>query len=87
MAANTINMKEFEEKSGNIFKGLLVISKRSRQINELYKADEVQEYEDVNEEEVIEVVPDEDYVPLPKPVVVAMEEFLEEKIKILDKEF
>ena len=47
MAARTINMQEFEEVSGNVFKGLLIIAKRARQINDLYKADEVQEYEEV----------------------------------------
>lgn len=87
MTAKTIDLEKFENIAGNLFKGILMISKRSRQINDKYVASEVHDLEDFNEEEIGELIPDEDYVAKPKPQIVAFEEYNEDKIKILDKDF
>ena len=53
MAASTIDMSKFEKESGNTFKGILMIARRGRQINDRYVQSEVHEPEDLNEEELI----------------------------------
>ena len=39
------------------------------------------------EEETLELVPDENYVPKPKPVVVAQKELVDGKIKVREQEY
>jgi DNA-directed RNA polymerase subunit K/omega len=87
MAASTQDMKKFENVSGNIFKGILMIAKRGRQINDRYYESEIREQEEEPlEEESLELIPDENYVAKPKPVIVAAEEYYEAKIKLVEKE-
>jgi DNA-directed RNA polymerase omega subunit len=87
MPARTLNLQLFEEIAGNLFKGVLIIAKRARQINDIYQKDSIKEREeDDREEEYMDEEPEIIYESRPKPTVVAMEEYFEGKIKILEKE-
>ena len=83
----TLDIKKFENVTGNLFKGILMISKRARQINNVYQIDAVREVEDYDEEFPEEFEPDELYESKPKAIVVAKDEFMEGKIKLLEKDF
>jgi DNA-directed RNA polymerase subunit K/omega len=81
MAIKTIPIQDFEKRAeGNIYRGILLVAKRARQINERIAMEEKQyevEYDEENEEEIEEIDTDEK----PKPVVTAMDEYFENKIK------
>jgi DNA-directed RNA polymerase subunit K/omega len=87
----TRNLTEFDAKTGNIYESLAIIAKRANQISvkmkeELSKKlEEFASYTD-NLEEVFEnreqIEISKHYERLPKPVLVALQEFQEEKIYI-----
>ncbi len=81
----TLPLKELEKYTSNIYEAIIVLAKRARQINDEQKqtlvneADE--EFEEFDEDEgEIEVVKT-DYVPLPKPTTLALNELLAGRIK------
>ena len=89
----TRDTHEFSDKSGNIYQSLIAISKRSNQISaemreELTKklaefASTTDNLEEIFENrEQIEI--SKFYESLPKPVAIAMQEYLEDKIYIRD---
>ena len=83
----TISLDDLEKFSDNIYEAIMVIAKRARQINdeqrqkieeivgtaEMDSSEEDEDY--VREEE------ERNYVKFPKPTRLAMEEFLQGKIK------
>jgi DNA-directed RNA polymerase subunit K/omega len=84
---------DFSEKSGNIYQSLIAISKRSNQISaemreELTKklaefASNTDNLEEIFENrEQIEI--SKFYESLPKPVAIAMQEYLEDKVYVRD---
>jgi DNA-directed RNA polymerase subunit K/omega len=82
---NTLPLSELEKYTSNIYEAIIVLAKRARQINDEQKqlqANETEEeYNEFDEEEgEIEVVKT-DYVPLPKPTTLALNELLSGKIK------
>ena len=91
----TRNLDDLSDKSGNIYKSLNVIAKRSNQINvemhdELTKklaefASSTDNLEEVFENrEQIEI--SKFYESLPKPVAIAIQEYLTDKVYIRDAE-
>lgn len=89
----TRDTNEFSDKSGNIYQSLIAISKRSNQISaemreELTKklaefASNTDNLEEIFENrEQIEI--SKFYESLPKPVAIAMQEYLEDKVYIRD---
>ncbi len=97
MAANasliTRNMAEIAAPSGNAYKSLVVISRRARQISSKIKeelshkllefASNVDNLEEVFENrEQIEI--SRFYERMPKPTILATEEFLEDKVRFRD---
>jgi len=89
----TRDTNEFSDKSGNIYQSLIAISKRSNQISaemreELTKklaefASSTDNLEEIFENrEQIEI--SKFYESLPKPVAIAMQEYLEDKVYIRD---
>jgi DNA-directed RNA polymerase subunit K/omega len=85
----TRNTSEMEEKSGNLYKAVVIAAKRANQISvevkeELNrKLEEFANYSD-NLEEVFEnreqIEISRFYERMPKPTLIALEEFLDEKI-------
>lgn len=91
----TRNFKDLEEQTGNIYKSVAIVAKRSNQISveikqELnQKLEEFASYTDSLEEifenrEQIEI--SEYYERLPKPTLMALQEFMENKIYFRDPE-
>jgi len=90
-ASNTVprNLQQLTEKTGNIYETLMVLSKRSNQINSELKEElnqklqEFASYSD-NLEEVFEnreqIEISKFYERLPKSTLIAIQEFLDDKI-------
>jgi DNA-directed RNA polymerase subunit K/omega len=83
------NVTEYEEKTGNLYESLVIISKRANQISAQLKEelnDRLQEFvvptdtlEEVFENrEQIEI--SKEYERMPKPTLVAAHEFMQDKI-------
>lgn len=80
----TLPLDEFEKHADNIYEAIIVLAKRARQINDEQKQllhQEVEEDYDDYDEGLLEIKPNEDYVKLPKPTTIALEEFLNGKIE------
>ena len=88
---NTIsrNMNSMSAKVGNIYETVVIISKRSNQISVEIKAEldkKLQEFTSLNEniEEVFEnreqIEISRYYEKLPKPLLIATQEFIEDKV-------
>ena len=85
----TRNLKELEKETGNIYEAIAIISKRANQISvelkeELnHKLEEFASYTD-NFEEIFEnreqIEISKFYEKLPKPSLIALQEYLEENI-------
>ena len=81
MNLETISIKNFLKKSDSIYKNIMIISKRARQIvdnrYEEYKIEE--DIEDSEQLSEIEERDDIDYNE-PKPIVVALKEFMDDEL-------
>lgn len=83
----TLPIYEFDNMADNIYEAIIVLSKRARQINDIQKQELSQgreyddEYDDFDNDEIIEEPGDIKYVKLPKPSSVAIEDFFGHKLK------
>lgn len=89
----TRNVDEFSAKSGNIYKSLIAISKRSNQISAEMREEltnKLAEFASTtdNLEEIFEnreqIEISKFYESLPKPVAIAIQEYVEDKIYLRD---
>ncbi|UKN01275.1 DNA-directed RNA polymerase subunit omega [Paracrocinitomix mangrovi] len=89
----TRDSSDFSEKSGNIYKALIAISKRSNQISAEMKDELTKKLAEFasttdNLEEIFEnreqIEISKFYESLPKPVAIAIQEYLEDKIYVRD---
>lgn len=82
---NTLSLNEIERFADNIYEAIIVLAKRARQINdeqkEVLRRDYEDEYDDYDEEINETEIIDTDYVKLPKPTSLALDEFLAGKIE------
>jgi DNA-directed RNA polymerase subunit K/omega len=85
----TVHINEVEQHSENIYEAIVVVAKRSRQINDeqkqllIHEQDEYDEdYDSYEEEETPEIIQEEDFIRLPKPPIVALGEFLDGKLEV-----
>ena len=82
MNLETISIKNFLNKSDSMYKNIMIISKRARQIvddrYEIYKVEE--NIEDSDQLSVIEEIDDLDYNQ-PKPIIVALKEFMDDDLE------
>lgn len=82
----TLSIREIESKANNIYEAIVVLGKRSRQINseqkQLIQSEKEydEEYDDLGEDEV-SLGSGEPYIKLPKPVEVSLDEFLTGKLR------
>lgn len=82
---NTLSIAEIEKHADNIYEAIIVIARRARQINgeqkQLIEREDFddEEYEEFNEERLEQY--DSDYVRLPKPTTLALEEFLADRFR------
>jgi DNA-directed RNA polymerase omega subunit len=89
----TISIGDIEDKAENVYESVIVVAKRARQINDEQKQllmkeqDEYDEDYDAMVEDEGELIPAEgDYLKLPKPSAIALEEFMEGKLEYLYRE-
>jgi len=85
----TRNIKDMTEQTGNLYKSLVIISKRANQIGAVTKEELIAKLEEFssttdNLEEIFEnreqIEISKYYERLPKSTLIALEEFLQEKI-------
>ncbi|NNJ55054.1 MAG: DNA-directed RNA polymerase subunit omega [Bacteroidia bacterium] len=85
----TRDTREISEKSGNLYESVAIISKRANQISSTMKEELVAKLEEFasehdNLEEIFEnreqIEISKYYESLPKPTIIAIEEFLNEKV-------
>jgi DNA-directed RNA polymerase subunit K/omega len=85
----TRNLTDIDDKTGNIYESLTIIAKRANQISSEMKEEltgKLSEFATVNDnlEEVFEnreqIEISKYYEKLPKPTLIAIEEFLEKKV-------
>ena len=83
---NTLSIREIESRANNIYEAIVVLGKRSRQINDEQKQlvhtekEYDDEYDELGEDEV-SLGTGEPYLRLPKPVEVSLDEFLSGKLR------
>ena len=85
---DTVSISEIEAKADNVYESVIVIAKRARQINDEQKQLLMKEQDEYDEdydpliEEDSEIIASEgEYLKLPKPSAVALEEFLDGKLE------
>ena len=85
--ADTLLLENLEEKVENLYEAIAVIAQRARQINELQKQmiDRETEANATDDDELDEVALDGDYLDrqylkLPKPTTLALEEMMDGKL-------
>lgn len=98
MAIKTLEIKELEQKAANVYEAIVVLSKRSRQINEEIKIEFNQRIEnlvslpnDADEDDEFVSNPDQMNVSLefearPKPTEEAIEELMKDQLEHRYKE-
>ena len=89
MSVNTIKLLELEKYVDNVYEAVIVIAKRAKQINAEQKRiieaeislDEESDIYNGDEEDEFKKREELDYIKLPKPTKVAIEELLTGKLK------
>ena len=82
----TLSLREIEKHANNIYEAIIVLAKRARQINDeqkqLYQRDgEYDSYDDYDDDEYEVNTEDIEYLKLPKPTSLALEELLSGKLE------
>lgn len=83
--AETLPLEKLEEKVDSLYEAIVIIARRARQINEMQKQLIDKETAANEDEDLDEIIADEDYLDkqflkLPKPSTLALEEMLEGKL-------
>lgn len=78
----TIDLKEIQKHASNVYEAIIVIARRARQINDeqrlIYEREsEFEEAGDFEEDELESVNQEDIIASLPKPTMLALEEFLQ----------
>jgi DNA-directed RNA polymerase subunit K/omega len=82
----TLPLETFEKNADNVYEAIIMIARRSRQINELQKrvmdkaTEAINNSEGFDDEGVNHEVVDHQYLKLPKPTTISLQEFLQEKL-------
>ena len=85
--AETLPLDIMEKHATNVYEAIIIIAKRARQINELQKqildneAEAYSQTEEFDEEGVNADIVEHQFLRLPKPTTIAMQEFLEGKLE------
>ncbi|MCH9007131.1 DNA-directed RNA polymerase subunit omega [candidate division KSB1 bacterium] len=84
---DTLSVRDLEAKAANIYEAIIVLSRRARQINSEQKLLLQRErgYDDddyeIFEDDDTPAEPDREYLKLPKPSALAIEEYLADKLR------
>ncbi|MBN1541884.1 DNA-directed RNA polymerase subunit omega [candidate division KSB1 bacterium] len=85
---STISLEELEKHAGSVYEAIVIIAKRANQINDMQKkmieaetAMVESESEEFDEEMINPDLVDRQYLKLPKPTTVALQEMLEGKLQ------
>lgn len=84
--AETLPLEEFEKQASNIYEAIIIMAKRAKQINELQKRvlerqnDSQMREEDYDDEGVSKDLVEHQFLKLPKPTTIALQEMLEGKL-------
>ena len=84
--ADTIALEELEKYADNVYEAIIMMARRARQINDQQKQlleEHVEQYvsdESLDEDGFNQDLVDHQYLKLPKPTTIAMQEMLEGKL-------
>lgn len=83
--AETLPLEQLEAKVDSLYEAIVVVARRARQINEMQKQLIDKETADNDDEDLDEIIGDEDYLDreflkLPKPSTLALQEMMEGKL-------
>ncbi len=84
--AETLPLDELEKYADNVYEAIVMIAKRARQINDLQKRRMEKEMEAIlqnttfDDENVSQDVVDHQYLKLPNPTTIALQEMMEGKL-------
>ncbi|HPN33136.1 MAG TPA: DNA-directed RNA polymerase subunit omega [bacterium] len=82
----TLPLESLEQNADNVYEAIIMVSRRARQINELQKqvmdkaTEAMNNSETFDDEGVNHEVVDHQYLKLPKPTSIALQEFLQSKL-------
>ncbi len=85
--AETLPLDSLEKHAKNVYEAIILIAKRARQINELQKqvldseAEAYSQAEEYDEEGINTDIVEHQFLRLPKPSTIALQEFLEGKLE------
>ena len=85
--AEILPLEELEKYADNIYEAIVMIARRARQINDQQKKlleEQVEQYaldDSLDEEGFNQDIVDHQYLKLPKPTVIALQEMLAGKLK------
>ncbi|HNR68463.1 MAG TPA: DNA-directed RNA polymerase subunit omega [bacterium] len=89
---STIPLQELEKNAGSIYEAIVIIAKRANQINAAQKkmieaetAAVETDNDDYDDEVVSADLIDRQYLKLPKPTAIALQEMLEGKLQSIDR--
>jgi DNA-directed RNA polymerase omega subunit len=83
--AETLPLEQLEAKVDSLYEAIVVIARRARQINEMQKQLIDRETAENDDDDLDEIIADEDYLDkeflkLPKPSTLALQEMMEGKL-------
>lgn len=83
--AETLPLEQLEAKVDSLYEAIVIIARRARQINEMQKQLIDRETADNDDEDLDEIIGEEDYLDreflkLPKPSTLALQEMMEGKL-------
>lgn len=90
--AETLPLDIMQKYATNVYEAIIIIAKRARQINELQKqildneAEAYSQTEEFDEEGVNADIVEHQFLRLPKPTTIALQEFLEGKLEKVEVE-
>ena len=85
--AETLSLEDLEKNADNIYEAIVIIAKRARQINELQKrmleseTEAITNNDDYDDDGVSKDLVDHQYLKLPNPTTIALQEMLDGKLQ------
>jgi DNA-directed RNA polymerase omega subunit len=90
--AETLPLEQIEKHATNIYEAIVMVARRARQINELQKrilddeAEAISQTEEFDDEGINADIVERQFLKLPKPTTIALQEMMEGKLERVDSE-
>ncbi len=90
--AETLSLESIEKNASNIYEAIVMIARRARQINELQKrilddeAEAISQTEEFDDEGINADIVERQFLKLPKPTTIALQEMIDGKLERVNPE-